>query len=202
MLKISSSSIFNRHSTLVNVKVFCYFMFSGKKSRVRLTAEERWKVVHLRKQGLGFKSIAKEVKSQVKTVKRIITKYEKTKAVVDLPKGHRKRATTVREDRMIVNYVKKNRCATSTEVAEAVGRACRKVISSSLVRRRLLAANLKNKKAKRVPGLSYSQRLRRYKWALEHKNWDCNKWRTVMFSDESRFCFFPDGPKYVRRARG
>ena len=37
---------------------------------------------------------------------------------------------------------------------------------------------------------------------MDHANWTAADWSKVIFSDESRFCFVPDGVQYVRRQPG
>ena len=36
--------------------------------------------------------------------------------------------------------------------------------------------------------LTQNHRLLRRQWALRHRRWRLNRWQTVMFTNESRFC--------------
>ena len=53
------------------------------------------------------------------------------------------------------------------------------------------------------PLLTEPQRERRLKWYIERRNWPIKKWKTVIWSDESRFTLFEnDGPNRVWRENG
>src|SRR6267154_2041355 len=73
------------------------------------------------------------------------------------------------------------------------------LVSSSLVRQRLLSMGLRARRAKKKPILSRAMRLKRLKWAKTHQNWTAERWSNVIFSDESRFCTISDAPQLVRR---
>jgi hypothetical protein len=48
------------------------------------------------------------------------------------------------------------------------------------------------------PLLTEKQRENRLNWCIERQNWSIKKWKTVIWSDESRFTLFEnDGPDCV-----
>ena len=53
------------------------------------------------------------------------------------------------------------------------------------------------------PLLTDQQRENRLNWCIERKNWSIRKWKSVIWSDESRFTIFKnDGPGRVWRTPG
>ena len=52
------------------------------------------------------------------------------------------------------------------------------------------------------PLLNDRQRKNRLDWCLERKDWSIRKWENVIWSDESRFTIFKNGPNYVWRTPG
>jgi hypothetical protein len=51
--------------------------------------------------------------------------------------------------------------------------------------------------------LSKSAKKKRFAWAQDHKDWDEEKWKNVVFSDESKFNLIgSDGIRWVRRRNG
>jgi len=53
------------------------------------------------------------------------------------------------------------------------------------------------------PLLNDQQRENRLKWCIERKDWTVQKWKTIIWSDESRFTIFKnDGPGRVWRTPG
>ena len=71
------------------------------------------------------------------------------------------------------------------------------------VRRRLAAAGLRARIARKKPLLNAVQRKKRVIWAREYLNWTRDQWKNVLWSDESKISIFGcDGLRYVRRRVG
>lgn len=109
----------------------------------------------------------------------------------------RKRKTTARQDRDIIKYAKRAPFMTSTQIVQDLNLA----VSTSLVRRKLIQANLKARSPRKVPLLNKTQVKKRISFAKGHKNWPASKWRNVLWTDESKVVLFgSSGTKnYVRR---
>nr|CAH7758629.1 unnamed protein product [Callosobruchus chinensis] len=61
-----------------------------------------------------------------------------------------------------------------------------RVISTTTVRRRVLASGLRWRRPLRVPLLTARHCTARLQWARAHQNWLLPQWRNVLLSDESR----------------
>ncbi|CAJ0915678.1 unnamed protein product [Ranitomeya imitator] len=76
-------------------------------------------------------------------------------------------------------------------------------ISTTTVKRRLCAAGLHGKIAARKPLLRTGNKQKRLVWAKEHKEWTLDQWKSVLWSDESKFEIFGSNHRvFVRRRKG
>ncbi|GFR58599.1 transposable element Tc1 transposase [Elysia marginata] len=76
-------------------------------------------------------------------------------------------------------------------------------ISANIVRRRLSISCLRARRPYTCPILAQRHRHQRTLWAQEHAAWDGIQWRSVVFSDESRFYIdHADGRVRVWRRSG
>ena len=66
----------------------------------------------------------------------------------------------------------------------------RRQISDRTIRRRLQERGLKSLARAQVPMLSASHQHARLQYAHIYYNWTARQWANVLFTDESRFCFF------------
>jgi hypothetical protein len=83
------------------------------------------------------------------------------------------------------------------EIREAVGAF---ELSSRTVQRRLNEAGLNGRVAAHKPYVSKKNKAVRVRFAKEHINWSIEKWRKVLWTDESKFNLHnSDGIRYVRR---
>ena len=99
--------------------------------------------------------------------------------------------------RLIVNKVKNNRSITANSVKNQLQEEANVIISRQTVNRRLLARKLKSRVAVRKPLLTATNRKARRKWSRERLSWTVEKWKTVLFSDESSFQLFSNLPKRI-----
>nr|CAH7744694.1 unnamed protein product [Callosobruchus chinensis] len=66
-----------------------------------------------------------------------------------------------------------------------------RVISTSTIRRRVLASGLRCRRPLRVPLLTARHLTARLQWARAYQGSLLPQWRNVLFSDESRFGLIP-----------
>lgn len=168
-----------------------------------LTVAEKQVIIRLHERGTGPKKISDITKFNENTVKTIIGKWKRTGAVTNMPRIGRPRITTDRVDRKIVKTAILNRGISKRNLTLQTNNECETHISISTVRRRLHENNLKGRRARRKPWLSKKNIARRLKWAKLHSGWTSVEWSKVLWSDESKFCLFPNkGVKYVWRKPG
>ncbi|CAF1974978.1 unnamed protein product [Rotaria magnacalcarata] len=106
------------------------------------------------------------------------------------PGQGRKKLATFKEDRYLLNLMKKDRRKSSRQLASEWNSSHGKSISARMVRRRLFNAGYKSYTTKRKPYRKPSHCSARLKFTKQCSNWNFSDWKTVIFSDESHFEVF------------
>ena len=125
------------------------------------------------------------------SIDRIRQRYAASGDVKDLPRSGRPRAKNRAEDQLITNTTLRNRftnAPTTTRWIRQQRCAGGIPVSVQTIRNRLHAAGLKSRVPAKKPCLSQRHRAARLQFARNHVRWNRQQWRTVTFSDESRFC--------------
>ena len=125
------------------------------------------------------------------SIDRIRQRYAASGDVKDLPRSGSPRVTNRAEDRLITNTTLRNRftnAPTTTRQIRQQRGAGGIPVSVQSIRNRLHAAGLKSRFPAKKPCLSQRHRAARLQFARNHVRWNRQQWRTVTFSDESRFC--------------
>ncbi|KAI3361287.1 hypothetical protein L3Q82_013469 [Scortum barcoo] len=97
----------------------------------------------------------------------------------------RKQKTTIRMDRRIARMAKTQPMISSREIKDGLP------VSTVTIRRRLCEANLSARSPRKVPLLNKKKdALKRIRFAKEHTNWSKEKWRNILWTDESKIVLF------------
>lgn len=169
----------------------------------RLSAEQRSQAIGMLQAGMSQSEIARHFGCSQPAISNLTRRYEETGSVDDHPRSGRPRVTTPIQDRFIVLQHLRDRFRPATRTAAVtVGRHHQR-ISESTVRRRLRSHMLSARRPARGPRLTAVHRRNRLRWCRQHQRWTHQRWRGVIFSDESRFCLSTaDGRHRVWRRRG
>lgn len=165
-----------------------------------LSVAEKKVIISMYERGVGPKKISQLTSFKLRTIENVIKKFKDTGSVANKPREGRPRKTTPREDRKIVKIVERNRFSKVADVITTLEGSLSLKISDKTVRRRLHEANLGGRRPVRKPLLGKKNVTKRLKWARKHAAWTTSQWDKVLWSDESKFCFFGDGgPNHVWR---
>lgn len=112
-------------------------------------------------------------------------------------KRGRKRKTTSRMDRRIANLAKTQPMISSREIQKCLNMP----VSTVTIRRRLCEAKLPARSPRKVPLLQKRHVLKRLQFAQEHIDWPREKWRNILWTDESKIVLFGSKGRrqFVRR---
>ena len=140
--------------------------------------------------GQSNRQVAMAFNTSLQSIDRIRQRYAASGDVKDFPRSGRPRVTNRAEDRLITN-IRQQRGAGGIPV------------SVQTIRNGLHAAGLKSRVPAKKPCLSQRHGAARLQFARNHVRWNRQQWRTVTFSDESRFCLrHIDGRLRVWRRNG
>ncbi|GBM95972.1 hypothetical protein AVEN_7268-1 [Araneus ventricosus] len=146
----------------------------------------------------SFRDIAERLGQNVSTVHDCWVRWSRDGTASRRPGSGRPRGTTEREDRRIRRTAVSHRTASAAEIRAAVGTT----VTQRTVRNRLLDVQLRARRPVAcIPLTPRHCRLRR-QWCQVRAQWRA-EWRSVVFSDESRFCLgASDGRVLIRRRPG
>lgn len=119
-------------------------------------------------------------------VQKILLKHQRLGTVADRPGRGRKRKSDHREDRKIIREIKKNPSITIREIKEKLNLS----ISDRVIRRRIAENGLKSHFARKRPFISQINKKKRLKFARAHITKPLEFWKSVVWSDESKFELF------------
>nr|CAH7738107.1 unnamed protein product [Callosobruchus chinensis] len=167
------------------------------------SAFDSTRIIALWQEGLSHHQIANRLNVVRSTVSRTIRRYEEIWEVNSRPRTGRPTVSTRREDRYIVQLVRRERSVTVPVLRSQFQRTFNRVILTATIRQRVLASGFRCRRPLRVPLLTARHRTARLQWARAHQDWLLPQWRNVLSSDESRFGLVSDDYRErVWRERG
>ena len=133
-------------------------------------------------------------------INRLWARYNATGSTRDRPRSGRPRITTPAQDRYIRLLHLRDRFKTASSTVNQIPGLRR--VSSQTIRNRLRQFGLRPMRPLRRHILLPRHLAARLQWCRQHRAWRHAQWRTVLFSDESRFMLRrADGRVRVYRRR-
>jgi len=156
-----------------------------------LTIEQRARIVCLRESGKGVADIAISMSCSKGTVSKTLKRARDHNTLVSLPRTGRPKKTTESDKRFLVLNSRRFRRKTVPVLTEEFNQSRTKAdrISNTTTRNILNQADMCGRVAVNKPFLRKINMKKRLKFAKKHVNWTKNRWRRVLFTDESRYEF-------------
>lgn len=168
-----------------------------------ISLEKRAQIVILRKTGLKHREIADTVGVSKTGLATALARYEETKSNTNKKRCGRPRKTTKNDDQYIQMISTRNRFKTAPDIRAEVNNCLPQPISVSTVRNRLREKGLNGHVALRKPLLRPINKRKRSAFAKKYQNWTVDQWKSVLWTDESKFEIFGTHRRqYVRRKVG
>lgn len=152
------------------------------------TPEAASQVVALIEAGQNQSQVARQLNLSRYAVRRVYQRYQQTGGYSRRPGTGRKRATTQRDDRFLVNTSLRNRRLNAVQLGQQLQEVREVEVSRWTVRRRLAEGGLTAHRPATGPKLTPAHRQARLQFARNHVNWTMDQWQAVLFSDECRMC--------------
>ncbi|KAK3513301.1 hypothetical protein QTP70_009781 [Hemibagrus guttatus] len=145
------------------------------------------KIVEQYQKGVSQRKIAKSLKLSSSTVHNIIQRFRES-GTNSVRKGQgRKTILDARDLRALRRHCITYRNATVMEITTWAQEYFQKTLSVNTIHRAIRRCRLKLYRSKKKPYLNMIQKRRRFLWAKDHLKWTVAKWKTVLWSDESKF---------------
>ncbi len=147
----------------------------------------RRKIVEQYQKGVSQRKIAKSLKLSSSTVHNIIQRFRES-GTISVRKGQGwKTILDARDLRALRRHCITYRNATVMEITTWAQEYFQKTLSVNTIHRAIRRCRLKLYRSKNKPYLNMIQKRRRFLWAKAHLKWTVAKWKTVLWSDESKF---------------
>ena len=147
----------------------------------------RRKIVEQYQKGVSQRKIAKSLKLSSSTVHNIIQRFRES-GTISVRKGQgRKTILDARDLRALRRHCITYRNATVMEITTWAQEYFQKTLSVNTIHRAIRRCRLKLYRSKKKPYLNMIQKRRCFLWAKAHLKWTVAKWKTVLWSDESKF---------------
>lgn len=161
--------------------------------------ELRKKIIQDYESGKNQSEISKKYTIHKSSVSRIISHFNKYGTCKIQHLGGRPRKTTARDDSLIIREIQKDPFVSSNTLVKKLEIP----VSSRTIRRRAVERGLLSRRPSKKPLISNKNQKKRLIFARKYISWDVAKWKTVLFSDESKYLLVgTDGMCRVRRPRG
>jgi transposase len=169
-----------------------------------ISSGKRHEIIFLHQEGHSNRKISEKVNLPPSTVGYIVRKYRNEGLVEgNRDRPGRPKKTSERIDRIIVRKVKANRKETAGKIAAAMEEEFNVKVCPQTVRNRIRETGLKGRIARKKTFISLKNKKARVKFGKEHISKDLSFWKTILFSDESKFNLHgSDGKGYVWRKVG
>jgi len=136
--------------------------------------------------GCKTAEVAACVGASVQSIRSLRRWFAQTGSTRDLPRSGRPRVTSRAQDRYILNQHLRDRFRTATATAAVTPGTHNNRISAQTVRKRLAESGLHGRRPY-VGSVLLRRHRNNREWALRHINWTRQRWRTILFTDETRF---------------
>ncbi|KAK3518526.1 hypothetical protein QTP70_001497 [Hemibagrus guttatus] len=147
----------------------------------------RRKIEEQYQKGVSQRKIAKSLKLSSSTVHNIIQRFRES-GTISVRKGQgRKTILDARDLWALRRHCITYRNATVMEITTWAQEYFQKTLSVNTIHRAIRRCRLKLYRSKKKPYLNMIQKRRRFLWAKAHLKWTVAKWKTVLWSDESKF---------------
>ncbi|GFY56487.1 transposable element Tc1 transposase [Trichonephila inaurata madagascariensis] len=158
-------------------------MSQGKDTSLEL----RNLIVKLKGEKKSYSEIAKKPLSTVQTIYR---NYVMRGNVLNKSRCGRPRKLSDRDARAIVRKVKKNPKISAPKLADQIETSSGKKVHPETVRRILRSGGYNDRISSRKPFISSVNQQKRLDFASPHVDKEFDFWKTVVFTDESKFNVF------------
>lgn len=197
------AKVINQTSIMVEILIANRFLIITMAKNKEINLEKRAQIVILKETGKSYAEIARILKVCRSGVQKTCQMYRNTSSNTNQKGRGRKRKTTKRDDNRITTISKTDRFKTASDIRAEINQGLAAPISLTTVKRRLRGKGLIGRVAAKKPLLRPQNKRKRLQFAKDHDHWTIDQWKSVLWSDESKFQLFGSNRRqYIRRQTG
>ena len=167
--------------------------------RKELSEFERGEVIGLLEESCSERKISKLLDIPKSTVHDTIKKFSETGTTENFFQPGRPRILNELNSQQLKKIIQDEPRATASQIQEEFQEETNLPVSVKTIRREIYNLGFSLCVAAHKPLLNDIQKQNRLNWCMERRDWSIRRWKNVIWSDESRFCIFSDGPVRVWR---
>jgi len=168
----------------------------GKRGK-EYTQEAVAEVLRLRAEGNTYRQIQARTGVGKSTVQRICASRCAAYPPPEKRARGRRQLLAERDKRHLLLIARRNRFDGFSGITEIFNSGAARCVSRQTVARALKQVGMRSYTAKKKPLLSKINKLGRYRWAISKLGWSVEKWKQVLWSDESCITRLGQGRKLV-----
>lgn len=154
-----------------------------KTERRELKQSTKDQIVGMNTAGLSGRTIAVKLGLVPSTVNMVISRQKLSGSTENCPRSGRPKKMTERDNRHLVNDVKKNRHASLQDITNNTALE----VSLSTIRHTLHEHGLNSRIAAKKPFINNVNKAKRLAFAYKHQKMTINDWKNILWTDESSF---------------
>ena len=158
--------------------------------RGHVSLKQQIQIETLLKDDQSQRIVARKVGVSQGCVKNVSNKIKRGEPLGNAPGQGRKRTSSERDDRRLLQMCKQDRKKSSQELSSEWILSNGMTFAASTVRRRLLEAGYNSYTTKRKPYRNASHKRKRLEFAIGHIDWLPKDWANIIWSDEAHFELF------------
>jgi len=165
----------------------------------------RVEIVSRRARGDTFEVISRDLHVNINTVQKVVSKYQRSGIITDLPRSGRPHKLDNMDRRHLVRLVQSDDITTSAGLAQFASTQLDVHVCPRTIRNMLHAEGLHARHTIPKPLLNAAHKRERFEFAQAHAHWTVGNWKQVIFSDESlitAYAVHPHSWVWTKRCEG
>jgi transposase len=147
----------------------------------------------------------KKTKVTLGAVRAVLQKWREHHTIQDLPKTGRHSKLNDRKQRQLARKVLRGEVESATKLAQSAAAQGIADVSATTVRKSLHHQGMKAMHTINKPHLTHEHKRKRMEFARSHGDWTIEKWKQVIFSDETGIVARPSDAhklRWVKKMQG